>query len=82
LLLDVSFLRQSGLRSSFTNPTPAVSVLLGFLFFPERRYEHEFSLLERSKTFEQLALENLSEIQFKALTGSYEVEKQHSRLIN
>ena len=28
------------------------------------------------KAFEQLALENLSETQFKTLTGSYEAEKQ------
>lgn len=28
------------------------------------------------KAFEQLALENLSEVQFKSLTGSYETEKQ------
>ncbi len=28
------------------------------------------------KAFEQLALENLSETQFKALTGSYETERQ------
>lgn len=28
------------------------------------------------KAFEQLALENLSETQFKALTGNYEVERQ------
>lgn len=28
------------------------------------------------KAFEQLALENLSESQFKALTGSYEAERQ------
>lgn len=28
------------------------------------------------KTFEQLALENLSEVQFKSLTGGYEAEKQ------
>jgi len=27
------------------------------------------------KAFEQLALENLSEAQFKALTGSYEIER-------
>ncbi len=28
------------------------------------------------KAFEQLALENLSEVQFKTLTGNYETEKQ------
>lgn len=28
------------------------------------------------KAFEQLALENLSETQFKALTGNYETERQ------
>lgn len=28
------------------------------------------------KTFEQLALENLSETQFKELTGNYETERQ------
>jgi nitroimidazol reductase NimA-like FMN-containing flavoprotein (pyridoxamine 5'-phosphate oxidase superfamily) len=37
-------------KQSLMKSTPPVSVLSGFLFFPERRREHGFSLLERSDT--------------------------------